>query len=278
MTAVGYTAIPISWSSILSCGPASVYRLASASDTPARKVAAAAGQTHGQAARTGPALVAARALVAGREVVGQGDASLVRLAGLAVDEHLAGLRPGAAALRDRVARPARETHARAIAGARVVGAREILRLHVNRAVGILAAIAVAAAAQAEEDRQRKMGEAILTKFFEDMVRLMDKSQFISCVKISRDNTLCIAFNEYYAEYRKELRLQGDSIDDFKKSTIKDYIVKSPFFKPGKNRNELNARFDDDIKHVLKLNISQMPVHLRELFDKSIMDNYAENSI
>ena len=127
------------------------------------------------------------------------------------------------------------------------------------------------ALQAEEDRQRKAGEDILTKFFEDMARLMDKNQFIPCVRIDEmDNILIFSFNEFYAEYRKELRTEGLNIDDFKKSTIRDYIVKSPFFiKPVSGKNEFVLRFGDKAKRAFKLDIAKMPEHIKEHFDKSI---------
>lgn len=123
--------------------------------------------------------------------------------------------------------------------------------------------------QAEEDRQRKAGEDILTKFFEDMARLMELPHFQKCVKIdSGDRELMFNFNEFYAEYSKELRSQGDDIKDFKKSTIRDYIVKSPYFinnDDGRGKKEFVCRFGEKTKRGFKLDINKMPQQIQECF-------------
>ena len=99
------------------------------------------------------------------------------------------------------------------------------------------------------------GEAIKPNF-ENCVRFSDNFEFIY-----------LAFNEYYAEYRKELRSEGGSIDDFKQNTVRDYLIKSAFFyqkEPG--RSDYPVTFKDRRKRALLIDVSKLPDSIKERFE------------
>ena len=78
--------------------------------------------------------------------------------------------------------------------------------------------------------------------------------------------LIFSFKEFYTEYSKELRMRGDDIKGFKESTVRDYIIKSPFFvKPTNGRNEFSVKFENTNKWAFKLDVDKMPDHLREIW-------------
>ena len=122
--------------------------------------------------------------------------------------------------------------------------------------------------EALEDIARKQQEDVLQRFFEHVARLMDKGPFSLYCKIVDNETLAIAFNEFYHELKKELRQAGDDLDSFKKSTVLDYILKSHFFiKNEDNRKDKPTRFSDSVlRRAIHLNIAKMPEMIRELFD------------
>ena len=129
------------------------------------------------------------------------------------------------------------------------------------------------ATQGKEDIARKQQEDILLQFFGHIIRLMHQPPFSQTIKITDGEQLSIAFNEFYHELKKDLRQAGDDLGGFKKTTILEYIIKSPFFIKQKNgRKDKLVRFggaDEPPKRAICLNINKLPIEIKEIFQEAI---------